>query len=62
MSKIEDILFEAHKEGIRENVLKMVSKLNETHYNMDVQDKVELAYNRVKTEKQQKQPLRRNQP
>lgn len=56
MSKIEDILFEAHKEGIRENVLKLVSKLNQTHYHMGMQEKVELAYNQVKTEYQHKPP------
>jgi len=55
MSKLEEILYEAEKEGLRESVLKMVNTLNQTYYHMDMQDKVELAYIRVKNEIQLKQ-------
>jgi len=55
MSKLEEILYEAEKEGLRESVLKMVNTLNQTYYHMDMQDKVELAYTRVKNEIQSKQ-------
>jgi len=55
MSKLEEILYEANKEGLRESVLKMVNTINQTHHHMDMQDKVELAYTRVKNEIQSKQ-------
>ena len=55
MSKLEEILYEADKEGLRESVLKMVNTLNQTYHHMDMQDKVELAYIRVKNEIQLKQ-------
>jgi hypothetical protein len=55
MSKLEEILYEADKEGLRESVLKIVNTLNQTYHHMDMQDKVELAYIQIKNEIQSKQ-------
>ena len=55
MSRIEEILYEADKEGLRESVLKMLNTINQTYYHMEMHDKVELAYSRVKNKIQSKQ-------
>jgi hypothetical protein len=49
MCIIEDILFEAHREGLREQVLKTLDTIQQMHSHMEMRDKVELAYRHVKT-------------
>ena len=48
MCVIEDILFEAHCEGLREQVLTTLDTIQQMHSHMEMRDKVELAYMRVK--------------
>lgn len=48
MCAIEDILFEAHREGLREQVLITLDTIQQMHSHMEMRDKVELAYRRVK--------------
>jgi hypothetical protein len=56
MSKIEDILYMADYEGIKGDVLAESSKLNKKakYKHMEVGDRLEIAYNNIKANKQQK--------
>ena len=54
MCVIEDILFEAHCEGLREQVLKTLDTIQQMHSHMEMRDKVELAYMRVKNNNNEK--------
>jgi len=54
MHSIEDILFEAHREGLREQVLITLDTIQQMHSHMEMRDKVELAYRRVKNNNDEK--------
>ena len=54
MCIIEDILFEAHCEGLREQVLITLDTISQMHPHMEMRDKVELAYMRVKNNNNEK--------
>jgi len=54
MHSIEDILFEAHREGLREQVLITLDTIQQMHSHMEMRDKVELAYKRVKNNNDEK--------
>jgi len=54
MHSIEDILFEAHREGLREQVLITLDTMQQMHSHMEMRDKVELAYRRVKNNNDEK--------
>jgi len=54
MHSIEDILFEAHREGLREQVLITLDTMQQMHSHMEMRDKVELAYRRVKNNNNEK--------
>jgi len=54
MHSIEDILFEAHREGLREQVLITLDTIQQMHSHMEMRDKVELAYRRVKNNNNEK--------
>jgi len=54
MCTIEDILFEAHREGLREQVFITLDTINQMHSHMEMRDKVELAYRRVKNNNDEK--------
>jgi len=54
MHSIEDILFEAHREGLREQVLITLDTIQQMHSHMEMRDKVELAYKRVKNNNNEK--------
>jgi hypothetical protein len=54
MCAIEDILFEAHREGLREQVLITLDTIQQMHSHMEMRDKVELAYKRVKNNNDEK--------
>ena len=50
--KIEDILYQAYYEGIREEVLNVSKSLDGTKHYYSFGDKIEEAYNIVKTKKE----------
>lgn len=56
MCKIEDVLYMAYYEGIKDDVLVESSKLNKQarYKHLEVGDRLEIAYNNIKAKKQQK--------
>lgn len=50
MSQIEEILHTAYQENLQEYVFNMLDTMRYTHPNMEMRDKVEIAYMRVKND------------
>lgn len=50
MSQIEEILHTAYQENLQEYVFNMLDTMQYTHPHMEMRDKVEIAYMRVKND------------
>jgi len=57
MSKIEDILYKAHKKGIYEQTMSLAQDIKTEHPKLEVADRYELAYEQAKKSRKAFPPI-----